>query len=48
MKLEDVLLSVTLGYTMKPAHMQWMAKEFPRGLYHYCPNGSHLAMWNDE
>jgi proline iminopeptidase len=34
--------------TMDPAHMRWMATEFPRGRYHYCPNGSHLAMWDDE
>lgn len=34
--------------TMDPAHMRWMGSEFPRGRYHYCPNGSHLAMWDDE
>ncbi len=34
--------------TMDPAHLRWMAGEFPRGRYHHCPNGSHLAMWDDE
>lgn len=34
--------------TMDPAHLRWMAGEFPRGRYHFCPNGSHLAMWDDE
>lgn len=34
--------------TMDPAHLRWMAGEFPRGCYHHCPNGSHLAMWDDE
>lgn len=34
--------------TMDPAHLKWMAGEFPHGRYHHCPNGSHLAMWDDE
>jgi proline iminopeptidase len=34
--------------TMDPAHMRWMGSEFPKGRFHYCPNGSHLAMWDDE
>jgi proline iminopeptidase len=33
--------------TMDPAHMEWMAKQLPRGRYQHCPNGSHLAMWDD-
>jgi len=34
--------------TMDPAHMEWMAGEFPNGRYLYCPNGSHLAMYDDQ
>jgi proline iminopeptidase len=33
--------------TMDPEYMQWMASQFPNGTSHYCPNGSHLAMWDD-
>jgi proline iminopeptidase len=34
--------------TMDPAHMEWMAGAFPSGRYLYCPNGSHLAMYDDQ
>jgi proline iminopeptidase len=34
--------------TMDPEHMRWMAGEFPRGQYLHCPNGSHLAMYDDQ
>ncbi len=34
--------------TMDPAHMEWMATEFPNSRYLYCPNGSHLAMYDDQ
>lgn len=34
--------------TMDPAHMEWMAKQFPRGRYLYCPNGSHLSLYDDQ
>jgi proline iminopeptidase len=33
--------------TMDPEHMEWMAGEFPAGRYLHCPNGSHLAMYDD-
>ena len=33
--------------TMDPAHMQWMAEQLPQGRYLHCPNGSHLAQWDD-
>jgi len=33
--------------TMDPAHMEWMAKQMPKGQYLYCPNGSHLAEYDD-
>lgn len=34
--------------TMDPKHMEWMAGEFANGRYHYCPEGSHLAMYDDQ
>ena len=34
--------------TMDPAHMEQMAKRLPRGQYLYCPEGSHLAMYDDQ
>lgn len=34
--------------TMDPAHMKWMATQFPKGRHLHCPNGSHLAMYDDQ
>jgi proline iminopeptidase len=34
--------------TMDPSHMEMMSKELKRGRYHYCPNGSHMAMYDDQ
>jgi proline iminopeptidase len=34
--------------TMDPAHMEMMAGRLPQGRYLYCPNGSHLAMYDDQ
>ncbi|GAB4010904.1 proline iminopeptidase-family hydrolase [Spirosoma migulaei] len=34
--------------TMDPAHMKWMATQFPNGSYLYCANGSHMAMYDDQ
>jgi len=33
--------------TMNPAEMEEMSRLIPRGQYLYCPDGSHLAMWDD-
>ena len=33
--------------TMDPAHMRWMSEQLPRGTYLHCPNGSHLAQFDD-
>jgi proline iminopeptidase len=33
--------------TMDPSHMQWMAEQLPRGRYLHCPEGSHLAQFDD-
>jgi proline iminopeptidase len=34
--------------TMNPAEMEAMSKLVQNGKYLYCPNGSHLAMWDDQ
>ncbi len=34
--------------TMDPAHMEEMAKRLPHGRYLYCPDGSHMAMYDDQ
>ena len=34
--------------TMDPKHMEWMASTLPDGHYLYCPNGSHMAMYDDQ
>ena len=34
--------------TMDPDHMQMIADILPRGRYLYCPEGSHLAMYDDQ
>ncbi len=34
--------------TMDPKHMQWMATQVQHGTYLYCPNGSHMSMYDDQ
>lgn len=34
--------------TMDPAHMEMMARTMPKGRYLFCPNGSHMAMYDDQ
>jgi proline iminopeptidase len=34
--------------TMDPKHMEMMAGKLQRGRYLLCPNGSHLAMYDDQ
>lgn len=34
--------------TMDPEHMKWMATQIPHARFLYCPNGSHLAMYDDQ
>lgn len=33
--------------TMDPKHMEWMAGQVQHGRYLHCPNGSHLAQYDD-
>jgi proline iminopeptidase len=34
--------------TMNPEHMRWLASAVQNGRYLYCPNGSHMAMYDDQ
>lgn len=34
--------------TMDPEHMEWMAGALPKGQYLYCPEGSHMALYDDQ
>ena len=34
--------------TMDPEHMEWMAGAVQNGRYLYCPNGSHMAAYDDQ
>ncbi|MBA4849581.1 proline iminopeptidase-family hydrolase [Emticicia sp. BO119] len=34
--------------TMDPNHMQWMSTQVQNGSYLFCPNGSHMAMYDDQ
>ncbi|MCB0704035.1 MAG: proline iminopeptidase-family hydrolase, partial [Saprospiraceae bacterium] len=34
--------------TMNPAEMEEMSTLVQNGQYLYCPNGSHLSMWDDQ
>ncbi len=42
-------LSIGAEYdTMDPEYMEWMSTQFKDGSYLYCPNGSHLAIYDDQ
>lgn len=48
-KITVPTLTVGAKYdTMDPEHMEWMSKQVKNGKYLYCPNGSHLCMWDDQ
>lgn len=34
--------------TMDPRHMEWMATQLPHGRFLLCPDGSHMAMYDDQ
>jgi len=34
--------------TMDPKHMEWMAGQVANGRFLMCPNGSHLALYDDQ
>jgi proline iminopeptidase len=43
--------TLTIGAThdtMDPEHMRWMAEQVADGRYLHCPDGSHLALYDDQ
>jgi len=34
--------------TMNPAHMEWMSHQVKNGRYLFCPDGSHLSIYDDQ
>lgn len=48
-KIEVPTLTIGAKYgTMDPAHMKMMAETVQKGRFLMCPNGSHLAMYDDQ
>lgn len=51
-RLKEIKVPVlTIGArydTMDPEHMKWMSTQVQHGSYLYCPEGSHLSMWDDQ
>lgn len=48
-KIKVPTLAIGAGHdTMDPAQMEWIAKTVQHGRYLFCPNGSHLSMWDDQ
>lgn len=48
-KITVPTLTVGAEYdTMDPKYMEWMSTQFKNGSYLYCPNGSHLAIYDDQ
>lgn len=48
-KISVPALSIGGKYdTMDPEHMKWMSTQFQNGSYLYCPNGSHMSMYDDQ
>ncbi|MEO5985215.1 MAG: proline iminopeptidase-family hydrolase [Ferruginibacter sp.] len=34
--------------TMDPEHMKWMSTQFQNGSYLFCPDGSHMSLYDDQ
>lgn len=48
-KIEIPTLFIGAEYdTMDPKHMEMVSTKVQNGSYHYCPKGSHLAMYDDQ
>jgi proline iminopeptidase len=48
-KITPPTLTIGARYdTMNPAHLQMMARKVQKGRSLYCPNGSHMAMYDDQ
>jgi len=48
-KLTIPVLSVGAKFdTMDPEHMKWISTAVQNGSYLYCPNGSHMSLYDDQ
>lgn len=48
-RIEVPTLVIGAGHdTMDPAHMEAMSDRLPKGRYLHCPDGSHMAMYDDQ
>ena len=48
-KIKVPTLAIGARYdTMEPAQMQRIARSVAKGRYLYCPQGSHMAMYDDQ
>ena len=48
-KISVPTLSIGARYdTMEPAQMEKIAKDVRHGRYLFCPNGSHMAIYDDQ
>lgn len=48
-KIEVPSLVIGAQYdTMDPEHLEWMAGVMQNGRYLHCPNGSHMALYDDQ
>ena len=48
---ELTIPTLTIGAqhdTMDPVHMKWMSLQVKKSRFLYCPDGSHLSMWDDQ
>lgn len=45
---EALATSKCTVHSMDPAHLEWMAQQVHKGRSHLCPNGSHLAIYDDQ
>ena len=48
-KIKVPTLTIGAKYdTMDPDHLKWIASEVENGSFLYCPNGSHMCMYDDQ
>lgn len=48
-KIKVPTLAIGAGNdTMDPAQMEWISKTVQHGRFLFCPNGSHMDMWDDQ
>ncbi len=48
-KIKVSTLAIGAKYdTMDPEHLKWIASEVENGSFLFCPNGSHMCMYDDQ